>query len=240
MDIDKIHTLENTGDSNWLSISDLMSGLMFIFVFISVLYIKNFYNEKETIQEILMNYNNNKQKIYDSLYEEFKSELNTWNAEIVRDTLSIKFNNPKTLFDKSDYTLNGGFKNILNNFFPRYINRLLEFRPHILTIRIEGHTSSEWKGACDEGSPYFCNMKLSQNRTRSVLKHCLSISNTSITNHIDWLKNIMTTIGFSSSKLIYYPDTNKEDKESSRRVEFRVITNAEIEINRVVKKLADN
>jgi len=239
MNLAKINTLKRTEDSNWLSIADLMSGLMFIFIFISVIYMKNFYNEKEAIKEIAMNYSNIKKKIYNSLNEEFESELKIWNAEILQDTLSIKFNNPKTLFERNDDRLNSGFKHILDDFFPRYINRLLEFRLYILSIRIEGHTSSEWEGVCDEGSPYFCNMKLSQNRTRSVLKYCLLIGNPSIKDHIKWLRNILTTIGFSSSKLIHYTNTKKEDKERSRRVEFRVITNAEIEINRVVKKLRD-
>ena len=46
-----------------------------------------------------------------------------------------------------------------------------------------------------------------------------------VTNKKKWLKKHLTTKGLSSSRLIEINEI--EDKEASRRVEFRVETNAE-------------
>ena len=73
-------------------------------------------------------------------------------------------------------------------------------------------------------------MKLSQARTRSVLQHVLNLFE--VTNKKKWLKNHLTANGLSSSRLI---ETNEiEDKEASRRVEFRVETNAEKKIEEII------
>ena len=61
-------------------------------------------------------------------------------------------------------------------------------------------------------------MKLSQDRTRNVLKYVLDI--TTGNNQKNWLKQNLTSNGFSS-KLIFNRD-GSENKVASRRVEFRV------------------
>ena len=67
-------------------------------------------------------------------------------------------------------------------------------------------------------------MKLSQDRTRTVLQYCFkTIRNEKL---ISWLKGLVTANGLSSSRPIYNK-VGLEDKELSRRVEFRVKTNAE-------------
>ena len=49
------------------------------------------------------------------------------------------------MFSQSTFELNDRFKIIINSFFPRYIKVLSKFGSLISEIRIEGHTSSEWK-----------------------------------------------------------------------------------------------
>ena len=54
----------------------------------------------------------------------------------------------------------------------------------------------------------------------------------SIMEYEDWLIDNITANGMSYSKRIY--KNNIEDKDSSRRVEFRVITNSEETINEII------
>ena len=60
------------------------------------------------------------------------------------ETLSIRFKKP---FKQGDAAVSqNAFKNVLRDFFPRYIAILTkpEYRDGIAEIRIEGHTSGEW------------------------------------------------------------------------------------------------
>ena len=76
-------------------------------------------------------------------------------------------------------------------------------------------------------------MELSQCRTRSVLDHVLQIPE--IKEKKGWLKQFVTANGLSSSKLIEF--NGEEDKEKSRRVEFRVRTKAEKRIVEILDKV---
>lgn len=67
-------------------------------------------------------------------------------------------------------------------------------------------------------------MELSQDRTRSVLQYALDTLPT--TQNRDWVQTIITANGLSSSKPVLMA-TGEEDTTQSRRVEFRVRTNAE-------------
>ncbi|MBX2897899.1 MAG: hypothetical protein KF763_20825 [Cyclobacteriaceae bacterium] len=124
------------------------------------------------------------------------------------------------------------FQQILNDFFPRYIKRLAKYKEDIEEIRIEGHTSSDWRTNVSPDLAYFYNMQLSQDRTRSVLEYSLSLQ--SIFDNRDWVRKYLTANGLSSSKLIMID--GKEDKERSRRVEFRVRTNAEKRIVKIISE----
>lgn len=219
---------------HWLSLSDMMSGLMVIFLFIAITYMMNAKHEKDKVVEIAITYEKNKDIIYSRLLKEFKDDLDKWNAEIDKDNLSFRFKAPDILFDIGKSGLKPPFKDILNSFFPRYINVLKDYAQEIEEIRIEGHTSLDWAGdsySADES--YFKNMALSQERTRATLEYCLSLSQ--ISEKRIWIKSVLTANGLSSSKLIYKEDKT-EDAARSRRVEFRVRTNAEQQIINILKK----
>jgi outer membrane protein OmpA-like peptidoglycan-associated protein len=80
-------------------------------------------------------------------------------------------------------------------------------------------------------------MRLSQNRTRTVLRYVLgTLGRDSVS---DWTKNLITANGLSSSDLIY-TGSGKEDREASRRVEFRVRTNAESQLEQILNQLVRN
>lgn len=223
---------KSSGGDHWISISDMMSGLMMIFLFIAVSYMINVTREKDKIKEIAVTYNRLQNQLYDDLYEEFKGNLKDWNAEIERQTLSVRFESPDVLFELGSSEIKPRFKQILDDFFPRYIDRLTKYRDDIEEIRIEGHTSSDWQTNVSSDQAYYYNMQLSQDRTRSVLEYSLSLR--PIAANRDWVQSNLTANGLSSSKLIM--SNGKEDKERSRRVEFRVRTNAEKRIVKIISE----
>lgn len=218
---------ENNSDSQWIPISDLMSVLMMVFLFIAIVYMINVKSQKDKIKKIAVNYNKLRLDLYKDLHIEFKDDLKKWNAEIDSNKLSVKFNAPEVFFKTGKYDISDQFKIILEDFFPRYINILSSFKycNEIEEIRIEGHTSSEWteQGWSEiDTDSYFKNMELSQNRTREVLKFVLNSNNIIIRVNKVWIKEVLTANGLSSSKLIKH--NGIEDKEASRRVEFKVNT----------------
>lgn len=225
-------TSHDDGEEHWISVSDLMAGLMIIFLFIAITYIRPILNERDAIKEIAVTWQESEVALYDRLNEEFKDDLPRWNAELERETLTVRFTEPEILFDSGRATLKPEFEYILSDFFPRYLNVLSDFRDDIAEVRIEGHTSSEWMVATSGDEAYFHNMELSQNRTRAVLEYALLLPGSSTQK--SWAKKYITANGLSSSRLIL--TNGKEDKERSRRVEFRVRTNAKREIVRILEQ----
>ena len=164
-------------DHNWISISDMMSGLMMVFLFIAVSYMLNVLKEKNKIKEIAVTYNKLQNSLYEDLYAEFKNDLSKWNAVIDRQSLSVRFEEPDVLFEQGSSVLRLKFVEILDDFFPRYIRILTneKYRNEIDEIRIEGHTSSEWSEFALPDIAYINNMRLSQDRTRSVLEYVINL-----------------------------------------------------------------
>lgn len=99
-------------------------------------------------------------------------------------------------------------------------------------VRIEGHTSRNWIVATSAENAYMLNMALSQERTRSVLQFVLFMPRTPDIQ--DWLIAHLTANGLSSSKLRFNPD-GAENPDTSRRVEFRVRTNADTRLTDVLR-----
>ena len=103
-----------------------------------------------------------------------------------------------------------------------------EYRESIEEIRIEGHTDSD--------GGYLYNIQLSQDRAREVLDYCLSLVETSTEYEemVDWVKFKITANGLSYSHPIFNAD-GSENKDLSRRVEFKVRTNAEKQLEEIAK-----
>lgn len=222
-------------ENPWQSTTDLMSVLMMIFLFIAIAYMRNVRIEKQQIEAVAITYEKKQNDLAHDLQKEFDKNLRVWDAVLDTNTLSIRFRNPEILFKVGSAELNDNFKAILDNFFPRLIAILTtpKYKNDIEEIRIEGHTSSEWTGEISARQAYFYNMELSQNRTRKVLEYILS--NIEDEQLFDWTKYYVTANGLSSSKPIR-SDKEEEDKERSRRVEFRIKTNAEKQIVEILKR----
>jgi len=97
---------------------------------------------------------------------------------------------------------------------------------------IEGHTSSDWIGAASPDDAYLHNMELSQARTRSTLLYVLA--QPQVRGDVDWLRRLVTANGLSSSRLILDASGN-EDAARSRRVEFKIRTDAETRIAKILE-----
>lgn len=219
-------------ESHWLSVSDLMAGLMMVFLFIAIALMINAFKERDKIKQVAVAYQENQVAIYESLTNEFADDLERWNAEIDEDTLTFTFKSPDVLFETGSRVLSARYKELLSEFFPRYLNVLRPYQESINEVRLEGHTSSAWNYDTPEDQAYFFNMKLSQDRTRSVLAFVYGLPDTQ--SQLEWVKAHVAAVGLSSSRLI--KENGVENAAKSRRVSFRVITNADIQIKRILEE----
>ena len=225
----------------WMSVSDLMTGLMVIFLFIAIAYM----NRVKKNQSVLVDYVDTKTKLHDKLVKEFENDTSRWNMAIGRD-LTMKFQKPEVLFGRGDYQLTSDFKNILKKFIPRYLDILLNdtlMNSKIKEIRVEGHTDTVPAPQYDR-DPYLGNIILSQKRAFEVLKYIRSLD--AFKNYTDEERRQLE-YWFSANGLSYGKALDKNGEytfisklpinpEKSRRVEFRIITEGEEMLEEFVKK----
>lgn len=224
------------GEDQWISVSDVMAGLMMVFLLIAIIYMletKGLAEEYANVREI----------IYQELKKEFsEEELKAWNARISRENLSVRFLAQTSYFGRGEKYLKPKFKKILNEFFPRFLKVLhtKKLSEHIRELRVEGHTSSEWFDIKSPNERFLRNLVLSQGRAYETTEHILDLGERldvipyGTQTHRNWLRTKIATIGFSFSHLIKNED-GSENKDESRRVEFRILTNAERVIEEIRK-----
>ena len=242
----KTQLAERLADENpfSLSLGDLMAGLLLIFILVlsfTMLDLMEKEKRDDKLQQVLLkiftDYADLRGDLYIALETEFEEDLQRWNAVLDNQTLSLRFKEPEVLFKQGKADVRADFKEMLDDFFPRYVQILKQpkYVEAIAEIRIEGHTSSEWSEDASPEEAYILNMELSQDRTRSVLQYVLQIP--AISSNRSWIRQYLTANGLSSSKLITHLDST-ENIEESRRVEFRVRTNAEKQLEKI-KALQD-
>ena len=224
----------------WMSVSDLMTGLMVIFLFIAVAYM----SQVSKNQSVLTEYVETKQKLHDKLVHEFEGDTLKWQMTIGKD-LSMKFNNPTVLFAQGSWQLTPQFQQILDDFLPRYFDivRKDSIGKTIKEIRIEGHTDNVPMPQLDK-DPYIANVMLSQLRSLSVLRY---FRNMPVYQKYDDNQKKLLEYWFTSNGLSYGKslDSNGEytimkntpiDLERSRRVELRIVTTGEEILENFVEK----
>ncbi len=225
----------------WISVSDLMSVLMMVFLFIAIIFMEQIQRDKEqveaqnrTVQAIAKTYGDSREALYEKLSEEFATDFQKWDAEVLSDG-GIRFRRPESLFARGSSEPSEKFKDILANFFPRYINVLSssELRDEVSEIRIEGHTSSEWEGPTTAGEKYINNTELSQMRSFQVLRYVYLLPK--VKQHHEWLRPLLSASGLSYSRPLLDDDGNISE-EQSRRVEFHAKTSAEEKIRNILQQ----
>lgn len=215
----------------WMSVSDLMTGLMVIFLFVAVAYMI----QVQDNQSVLTDYVETKQHLHERLVNEFKGDTAKWKMVVGKD-LSMKFKEPEVLFALGSGDIKPKFMEILDEFIPRYLNILLtdSLKDRIQEIRIEGHTDNLRMVKYGK-DPYLSNVLLSQERAYNVLKYIREMP--SFESYTPEQKKLLdywfTANGLSYGKAL---DSNESyaalsgdtiDKEKSRRVEFRIVTSGE-------------
>ena len=222
---DDLFNPAHESEDHWISLSDLMTGLMMIFMLIAIAFMLKVEAQTFKTKQVAVLYDQVRLELYAELMREFGKDLPIWRAEITPD-LIVRFKDPDILFNTGKDELKPKFQEILSNFFPRYVKIITapQYDSQIQEVRIEGHTSSFWAANTSAEEAYFKNMELSQSRTRSTLRFVLGLPN--VQNQTDWLHKHVTANGLSSSHLILNKD-GSEDPVSSQRVEFRIRTDAE-------------
>jgi outer membrane protein OmpA-like peptidoglycan-associated protein len=225
---------ETSGNnSHWIPLSDLMMGLMMVFMLLAALYMTRV---EQTTTLIVKEYEVTRDDLHRALQSEFAQNFQEWDAELLGD-MTIRFKNPEVLFATGSDQLRPSFQNILKDFIPRYIEILTneKFIDTVKEVRIEGHTSTFWTAAPSRLDAYFRNMALSQARTRSTLEYVMQLP--SARAHEAWLIARLTANGLSSSRPIL-SEAQKVDEAASQRVEFRIVTNAEERLSRIARGIS--
>jgi len=211
-----------------MSISDLMAGLMLVFLFIAIGFMIEVESKMDDMKEVASSYVDNKANLNEVLYAEFEDELQKWDATITKDNRVI-FNSPEVLFKVNDSTISEAFKTVLDEFFPRYISILTsdDYIDQINEVRVEGHTSDTWAKNSSQKEIYLNNMKLSQNRAFEVLSYCYTIENDLVVQNREWLEKNFRANGMAYSKL--------KDAKKARRVEFTIQMKSEDKVYKILE-----
>lgn len=231
-----------SSEKEWISVSDLMSVLMMVFLFIAILFMLKVQDDQQTLETqheamsaVAKSYDASRNALHDALQEAFSDKLEAWNAEILADG-TLRFSDPRALFAVGSSDLNDDFKKVLEDFFPRYVAVLSapEWREEISEIRIEGHTSSDWSGiGGSEESRYINNAKLSQDRAYAVLEYVYQLP--AEQERRLWLRQVLRATGASYAQPVLTDGV--EDAAKSRRVEFHAIPRADEKIYDILRNL---
>ena len=253
-----LHKKKDNGE-HWVSFSDMMTGLMVVFMFISISYMIEIQQKNKERDHLLLElkqekaaqdnlfeaFATTKASLYNELHTTFAKEFTNWDMELDKD-LSIRFTNPDILFDSGSTQIKPQFADILRDFLPHYFQLLLQskYAGKIAEIRIEGHTDREAASWLDK-DPYMANIKLSQARAASILKFLRELPFYQKLSSIqrDKLEFLTTANGLSygrtldSERHLTYISGKSEDKKLSRRVEFRIVPNNEELIQKALQKV---
>lgn len=217
---------EEEETSYWLSYSDMMAALLLIFVLIisfTMLQAKKQYEDKEKElaeqqgiikkqQEQIDQLVGIKIELIETLKDEFKNTDLSVSVDSKTGAIAL---DSSILFDFDDDKLKKSGENFLKKFIPKYLKVLTnkKFKDYVSEIIIEGHT--------DTKGDYIYNLELSQKRALSVASFCLDSKKKVVSKkEIKSLRKIVTANGKSFSNPIIN-SKGKEDKEASRRVEFK-------------------
>src|SRR5215470_2693298 len=85
-------------ESHWIPLSDLMTGLMVIFLLIAVSYMIQVEADAARIKNVAIAYSEIKDALFGDLNREFRKDLPRWNAQLLKNDLTIRFSEPEVLF----------------------------------------------------------------------------------------------------------------------------------------------
>lgn len=234
-------TSEPQNQEYWLSYSDLLAGLLMVFV-LMLLVATTAYNRsraeidrtREQATAILET-----MRVREELIGDLEG---VDNPDIVVDTVTAAVSmRDAVLFGEGSAVLREAGRNLIQRFASDYLPIIMDndlYTDHLEEVVIEGHTN-------DNGS-YMYNMVLSQDRAQAVLTHLFSV--TQDPEMTEFLERYLTARGRSFSDVIcldgttgYAADCGEEgvDKEASRRIEIRFGLDDEEVVRQVMETLDD-
>ncbi len=206
---------EETNDGNifWITMTDLMTGL--VLVFIVLFFYTYLTGHVDKIQSELAQENASK-----SLQETLKKQDIKASIDPVSGVVKIS---DLELFDINSYKLSGKGKAYLDKFAPAYLDSLFSneyLDKNIDKIIIQGHTDSQtFAGKFSDDEQYMKNMELSLNRAYEVANY---MTNTPYNkNNGNRLRKMIIVEGASFSDPVMVD--GKEDFAKSRRVELKLV-----------------
>ena len=210
---------ETDNDSNifWITMTDLMTGLVLVFV---VMFFYTYLNSnQEKVVEAMAQENATK-----SIQEAFVKQ----NIDATVDPVSgvVKISDLE-LFELNSYDLSEKGKKYLEKFTPTYFNSIFSdeyLNKNLDKIIIQGHTDSQtYVGNYSPDEQYMKNMELSLNRAYTVANY---MTNTAYNKkNGDRLRKMIIVEGASFSNPVLV--NGKEDYAKSRRVELKLVMKKE-------------
>lgn len=224
----------------WMSVSDLMTGLMVIFLFISIAYMIR-------VRDDISEYKDTKEEIYNRLKDKFTDNEIANGTISVNPDLSMRFLQATTQFSSGQRTLPQSFEMTLDTIMPKYLDVLVglddTLKHKLKEIRIEGHTDNVGFPQINK-DPYRANLILSQERARNVLFYILDIIERKNYTESDklLLQHLLTVNGYSYSRALdvdgneIFDSKKPIEPSKSRRVEIRIITDEKAILEKLIKK----
>lgn len=202
-----------TGNIFWITMTDLMTGLVLVFI---VMFFYSYLVNNIRQFEATMAQNNATKVLQETLKDE--------NLEVNVDPVSgvVKISDLE-LFELNSYKLSAKGKAYLDKFAPAYFNSLFSneyMRKNLEKIIIQGHTDSHtFAGKYSDDEQYMKNMELSLNRAFEVANYMTGTAYNKLNG--DALRKMIIVEGASFSEPIMV--NGKENYEKSRRVELKLV-----------------
>ncbi|MCG6941135.1 MAG: OmpA family protein [Thiohalocapsa sp.] len=137
------------------------------------------------------------------------------------------------LFAQGSAQLSPQTRDFLDEFCPRWLDKLYAFGPRVGALRIEGHASTEWNVGVGPEEAFLNNMDLSQRRASAVLELCLR--QVADGARRTWAQSRLVAVGYSSAHPII--EDGVENPVRSRRVVFRTEVDQSQIIRDIKRKL---
>lgn len=214
----------------WLSYSDLMAGLLMMFVLMLVVAVYHYGSELRRRADELKGLTGQIEgtlstiEVRNAMIDTLQKVLSNDSAQIITiDSVTglIRLQD-HILFAEGSYVLSQQGRAALTVFAVRYLPVVLghqRYRSHLREIVVEGHTN-------DNGA-YFSNLRLSQERAYAVMHFLLNAVDAA---YQDDLRRFMTASGRSwawvvctdgETRFIRDPKCPAVDKERSRRIDIQ-------------------
>ena len=217
-------------DSNvfWVTMSDLLLGLVVVFLVLFIFTITGFtqnkINEKESQYEVT-------EKIAREL------QKNDIKAEVDKFSGTIKISDLE-LFELNSWELSEKGRQYMSKFVPVYLDTIMKnsgITDKISQIVIEGHTDSQaFAGAKTPEEKYYKNMDLSLKRASSVAQYIVYSDYQGKKEYEKRLFNLLSVVGKGPSNPVII--NGKEDFAKSRRVELKIVFKDKSVLDAIKKK----